>query len=111
MRALPSCPGYEPLLDSAESVTRAPQVLLDTDEFRVLSFVLEPGQSLPTISQTAWSLYALNSFTLELGDLVAEPRQLSFDAGLGYWGVCRPLAGINLSDTVARFLIFEIKAS
>jgi len=111
MRALPSCPANEPLRDSAESATRAPQVLLDTDEFRVLSFVLEPGQSLATISQTAWSLYALNAFTLELENLAAEPQQMGFDERGGYWGVCQPLAGCNLSDTVARFLVFEIKAS
>jgi hypothetical protein len=111
MRALPSCTGNEILPGSAESGTRESQVLLDTDEFRVLSFVLEPGQSLPMMSQSAWSLYALNSFTLELKNLPAEPRQMSFDEGAGYWGVCQPLAGVNQSDTVARFLLVEIKAS
>ena len=111
MRALPSCTGNEILSDSADPATRDPQVLLDTDEFRVLSFVLEPGQLLPTISPTAWGLYALNSFTLELEGPTAEPRQVSFDEGLGYWGVCQPFAGGSLSDTVARFLVFEIKAS
>jgi hypothetical protein len=111
MRALPSCTGNEILIDSAEPATRDPQVLLDTDEFRVLSFVLEPGQSLSMMSQSAWSLYALNSFTLALGNLPAAPRQMGFDEGAGYWGVCQPLAGVNLSDTVARFLLVEIKAS
>jgi hypothetical protein len=76
----------------------------------VLSFVLEPGQSLPMMSQTAWSLYALNSFTLALENLPAAPRQMGFDEGCGYWAVCQPLVGVNLSDTTARLLVLEIKA-
>ena len=111
MRALPSSRAMSPCLTRL-NLSLELRRFFSTPMNSVLSFVLEPGQSLATNSQTAWSLYVLNAFTLELGDLVAEPRQLSFDAGLlGYWGVCRPLAGINLSDTVARFLIFEIKAS
>jgi hypothetical protein len=111
MRALPRCPGKELLHDSAESAIRDSQVLLDTDEFRVLSFVLEPGQSLPMISQPAWSVYALSSFTLDLENTPAEPRHIGFDEGVGYWGVCQTLAGSNISDSTARFLVFEIKAT
>ena len=101
-------PGPDPE-DAAVADPVHAEVLLDTDDVRVVRVTLTPGEAQPAHQGLPRLVYSLTSYTIRYTEPGAEPLEQSFQPGDAHWHEAGEHAVENTGATEARFVVFQFR--
>jgi len=82
-------------------------ILLENEHTRVIEVILNPGQRLPGHDGINRVVYSLTSYELEYRSGQMDRSNVTFDEGDVNWFEAGQYSVANISDSPARFIIFE----
>jgi hypothetical protein len=103
-------PDFEPVGpdgDVTSIVADNTVILLSNECVRVIEVILNPGQRLPGHDGVNRIVYSLTSYELEYRSGQMDRSNVSFDEGDVNWYEAGQYSVANISDSPARFIIFE----
>jgi hypothetical protein len=103
-------PDFEPVVPDVDVTAIAADntvILLNNECMRVIEVILNPGQQLPGHDGVNRVVYSLTSYELEYRSGQMDRSNVTFDEGDVNWYEAGQYSVANISDSPARFIIFE----
>lgn len=97
------------LQDAAAADPAHGELLLDTEEARVVRVTLAPGEAQPTHQGLPRLVYSLTPYTIRYTQAGQDPVERTVQAGDAHWHEAGEHAVENTGATEARYVVFQFR--